>query len=62
MTDNDKNMRDLTAMFAMSGLLMRGGSYADSVNESFKIADYFMKVRDEHDEEEGIAAIKREQP
>jgi hypothetical protein len=58
MTEHEQNLRDLAAMFAMSGLLMRGGSYADSVGAAFEVADLFMEMRDNKESQpEGIASI-----
>ena len=59
MTEHDTNMRDLAAMFAMCGLIMRGNNqHVEGVaDEAFQYADAFMKSRD--GTEQGIAAIKR---
>jgi hypothetical protein len=59
MTEHDTNLRDLAAMFAMSGLLM--SMYEERgvriVDEAFKYADEFMERR-QPQVEEGIAALK----
>lgn len=59
MTEHDNNMRDLAAMFAMCGIIMRGENrHIESVSEeAFQYADEFMKTRSGTDQ--GIAAIKR---
>ena len=59
MTEHDTNLRDLAAMFAMCGIIMRGNNqHAESVaDEAYTYADSFMKSRD--GTEQGIAAIKR---
>lgn len=58
MTDHDNNMRDLAAMFAMCGIIMRGNHNPESAAEaSYKYADAFMEARG--GTEQGIAAIKR---
>jgi len=58
MNEHDTNLRDLAAMFAMAGLLMRdreGG--VDLVKYALAYADEFMEAR-QPKVEEGIAAIK----
>jgi hypothetical protein len=57
MTEHDTNLRDLAAMFAMAGLLMRNREDILIVESAFDIADRFMAAR-EPQVEEGIAAIK----
>lgn len=59
MTENEENLRDLSAMFAMTGLLMQGRNYKSEVNlasVAFEIADQYMAARKP---ESGIAAIKK---
>ena len=61
MTEHDTNLRDLAAMFAMAGLLMRGREDRLMVDSAFNIADEFMERRQPQAEEEpdaGIAALK----
>ena len=56
MTDHDTNLRDLAAMFAMTGLLIRG---EEAVMESaFALADEFMEARN-GDHQKGIVALKK---
>jgi hypothetical protein len=57
MTEHETNLRDLAAMFAMCGLMLRGGEGAELTNEAFEYADAFMKSRT-GPSEQGIAAIK----
>ena len=57
MTEHDTNLRDLAAMFAMAGLLMRNREDILIVESAFDIADKFMELR-QPQVEEGIAAIK----
>jgi hypothetical protein len=57
MNEHDTNLRDLAAMFAMAGLLMRGREDILIVATAFDIADKFMEAR-QPEVEEGIAAIK----
>lgn len=57
MTEHDTNLRDLAAMFAMAGLLMRNREGESIVESAFDIADRFMELR-QPEVEEGIAAIK----
>jgi hypothetical protein len=60
MTDDDKNIRDLAAMFAMCGLIMRGESHVDITDIAYDYAEDFMNSRANHDDnpDQGIAAIK----
>jgi hypothetical protein len=61
MTEHDTNLRDLAAMFAMAGLLMRNREDERIVASAFDIADAFMAAREPHAVEEpdaGIAALK----
>jgi len=60
LTDHDTNLRDLAAMFAMTGLLMRNRDGDHIVDEAFCMADMFMEVRDrKQEEQQGIVAIKK---
>ena len=60
MTDHDTNLRDLAAMFAMAGLLMRGREDISIVATAFEIADKFMETRElKPEEQQGIVAIKK---
>lgn len=57
--DHDENLRDLAAMFAMCGLIMRNDSVPifNTVEQAFKVADRFMEERSAPTE--GIASIKK---
>jgi len=56
MTEHEENLRDLAAMFAMTGLIIRNREGEKIVPTAFELADYFMEERKP---EEGIAAIKK---
>ena len=56
MSEHDENLRDLAAMFAMTGLLMRNREGEDAIETAFDLADQFMEARKP---EQGIAAIKK---
>jgi hypothetical protein len=62
MTEHDTNLRDLAAMFAMCGLVMRDKPPSHIMSCAFEFADMFMEKRKriaEADVEDvGIAAIK----
>ena len=55
MTEHEQNLRDLAAMFAMAGLLVRNKKGDDIIASAFELADLFMKVR--APQEGGIADI-----
>lgn len=61
MTEHDTNLRDLAAMFAMAGLLMRNREDERIVASAFDIADAFMDAREPKaadEPEAGIALLK----
>ena len=60
MTDDDKNMRDLAAMFALCGLIMRGERNEYLMDIAYDYAEDFMETRADRTEhiDQGIAAIK----
>lgn len=61
MNEHDTNLRDLAAMFAIAGLLMRGREGPSVADDALKYADEFMAAREPQAEEEpeaGIAALK----
>lgn len=59
MTEHEENLRDLAAMFAMAGLIMRGDvAYENVPGEAITIADHFMEAR-KPAPEVGIVAIKK---
>ena len=45
MNEHDENLRDLAAMFAMCGLVMRSGPDASTLPKAFALADEFMAER-----------------
>ena len=55
MTEHEQNLRDLAAMFAMAGLLIRNKKGDDIIASAFEMADLFMKARTP--QEGGIADI-----
>ena len=55
MTEHEQNLRDLAAMFAMTGLLVRNKKGDDIIAFAFELADLFMKAR--APQEGGIADI-----
>jgi len=57
LTEHEQNLRDLAAMFALTGLLIRNREGEAIVLTAFDIADEFMQARNPI-KEEGIAAIK----
>jgi len=59
MTEHETNLRDLAAMFAMAGLLVRNFTEHGEaiVPTAFNLANEFMQARNPI-KEEGIAAIK----
>lgn len=61
---NDEDLRDCFAMFAMLGILMRGGLHPEIMPEdgiarrSYDMADAMLEARSKT-EEDGIVAIKK---
>ena len=62
---NDQDLRDCFAMFAMMGVIVRGGLHPELMPEeciarrSYEIADVMLKARNPEPEvEEGIVAVK----
>lgn len=58
MTEHDDNLRDLAAMFAMAGLIMRGEKGPGITDMAYDFAEDFMETRAERPER-GLASIKR---
>jgi hypothetical protein len=63
---NENDLRDCFAMFAMNGIIARGGLHPELMPEdciarrSYELADAMIKARKaEPDDEEGIVAIKK---
>jgi hypothetical protein len=55
MNENEENMRDLAAMFAMCGLLINQGAHQNIVGDAYDLADAFIDYRNR--KEDGIASI-----
>lgn len=60
LTEHETNLRDLAAMFALTGLLARNSTGVEvTIPVAFELADLFMKARTPATEaEDGIAALK----
>lgn len=58
MSEHEQNLRDLTAIFAMCGLVMRGAHSLESIPAlAYKTADAMLAERNV-DADDGIASIK----
>jgi hypothetical protein len=61
-TENETNLRDLAAMFAMCGLIMRGQNATNEylMDMAYDYAEDFMKIRTNRIEnpDQGIATLK----
>jgi hypothetical protein len=61
---NEQDLRDCFAMFALNGIIARGGLHPELMPEdciarrSYEIADAMIEAR-KHETEEGILAVKR---
>jgi hypothetical protein len=61
---NEKDLRDCFAMFAMMGVIVRGGLHPELMPEdciarrSYELADAMLDARNK-ESEEGIVAIKK---
>lgn len=56
---NENDLRDVCAMFAMCGLLMRGNNKLEQIADgAYALADHMLEAR-KPKEEAGITAIKR---
>jgi hypothetical protein len=63
MNEHEQNLRDLTAMFAMAGLIFRTSMWTDNQDEdiakcAYNLADEMMKARQFVPDDQGIAAIR----
>lgn len=58
MSEHEENLRDLAAMFAMCGLIMRGQQNEFLMEMAYDYAEDFLATRANRPER-GIAAIKR---
>lgn len=56
MNDHEEQLRDVAAMLAMCGLIIRSGNDASTIPKAFEIADEFMSER--LNAGKGIVAIK----
>lgn len=58
---NDQDLRDCFAMFALTGLLMRGNNNLIEIPKgAYEIADHMLEVRNAKPEDDGgIATIKK---
>ena len=57
---NDQDLRDCFAMFALTGLLMRGSNKLEEIAEgAYALADHMIEVRKHKEEEQGIVAIRK---
>jgi len=62
--ENDDELRDVFAMFAMNGIIARGGLHPELMPEeamarrAYQVADAMMEVRKQKEPEAGLAAIK----
>ena len=59
MNEHEHNLRDLAAMFAMMGLLIKGDHPSSVPTGALKMANAFMDARESVDEEHGIVALKK---
>ena len=57
MTEHENNLRDLAAMFALCGLIMRNREGENLTEAAYEIADEMMEAR--KTSEEGIVTIKK---
>jgi len=58
MNEHERNLRDLAAMFAMTGLLARGEIISVPA-KALMLANEYMDARESADEEHGIVALKK---
>ena len=59
---NDEDFRDVCAMLAMIGLIIRGNIFANKAEDSqeaFAIADAMLQVKNKNENDDGIATIKK---
>jgi hypothetical protein len=62
--ENDDELRDVFAMFAMNGIIARGGLHPELMPEeamarrAYQVADAMMEIRKQKEPEAGLAAIK----
>jgi hypothetical protein len=56
--EHDNNLRDLAAMFALAGLIIRNKDGENLAETAHEIADQWLHARNK-EPEEGLAAIKK---
>jgi hypothetical protein len=62
---NEQDLRDCFAMFAMNGIIARGGLHPELMPEdciarrSYELADAMLQARRVKEEEQGIVAIRK---
>jgi hypothetical protein len=62
---NEQDLRDCFAMFAMNGIIARGGLHPELMPEdcisrrSYELADAMLNARKHKEEEQGIVAIRK---
>jgi len=62
---NDQDYRDVCAMLAMNGIIVRGGLHPELMPEdciarrSYELADAMLEARRVKEEHQGIVAIKK---
>jgi hypothetical protein len=62
--ENDDELRDVFAMFAMNGIIARGGLHPNLMPENaiarraYELADAMLEARKQKEPEAGLAAIK----
>jgi len=62
---NDQDYRDVCAMLAMNGIIVRGGLHPELMPEnciarrSYELADAMLEARRVKEEPQGIVAIKK---
>lgn len=62
---NDQDLRDCFAMFAMNGIIVRGGLHPELMPEdgiarrSYDLADAMLEARRIKEEPQGIVSIKK---
>jgi hypothetical protein len=57
MTEHETNLRDLAAMFALTGLIMRNREGENLTDAAYELADEMMEAR--KIPEEGIVTIRK---
>jgi hypothetical protein len=62
---NEQDLRDCFAMFALNGIIARGGLHPELMPEdciarrSYELADAMLEARNPKTDEDGIVAIKK---